>query len=323
MAAVDVFVPCYNYGRYLRDCVNSVLKQDGVEVRVLILDDASTDETPAVGQHLAERDGRVEYRRHPENRGHVRTYNEGIEWAAAAYCLLLSADDLLTRGALARATGLMEAHPGVGLTYGEPVRTETPEFDAVPPPGSYAVEVIPGPAFVERCCDAGTNLVEAVTAVVRTRVQKQVGGYRPELPHSCDLEMWLRCAAVAGVGRVHAPQGFYRRHATNMSNGYAQQKEFYQIRDAFHSFFAAAGDGLPGALRLRGLADQRLATEAFYIANEAFNAGDLARCGQMLVEAKALCAEVRKLRGWRMLQIKRLLGNRVWNYMRPLLQASN
>ena len=47
MSRVDVIVPCYNYGRFLRECVESVLSQP-VDVRVLIIDDASTDDTPQV-----------------------------------------------------------------------------------------------------------------------------------------------------------------------------------------------------------------------------------------------------------------------------------
>ena len=43
MSSVDVFVPCYRYGHFLRECVKSVLSQSGVSVRVLIIDDASPD----------------------------------------------------------------------------------------------------------------------------------------------------------------------------------------------------------------------------------------------------------------------------------------
>ena len=46
---VDVIVPCYNYGDVLEACVNSVLTQHDVDVRVLVMDDASSDTTEAVG----------------------------------------------------------------------------------------------------------------------------------------------------------------------------------------------------------------------------------------------------------------------------------
>ena len=76
MSRVDVIVPCYNYGRFLRECVESVLTQP-VDVRVLIIDDASTDDTPEVAAALAAEDGRVEFRRHAVNRGHIAYLQRG------------------------------------------------------------------------------------------------------------------------------------------------------------------------------------------------------------------------------------------------------
>ncbi|KIX78669.1 hypothetical protein SF23_05285 [Streptomyces sp. MBRL 10] len=54
--------------------------------------------------------------------------------------------------------------------------------------------------------------------VVRTALQRKVGGYDPELPHAGDIEMWMRLAAHADVGYVRgADQAFYRVHGNNMS----------------------------------------------------------------------------------------------------------
>src|SRR5580692_6786433 len=111
LSRIDVIVPCYNYGRFLDQCVNSVLGQVGVDVRVLVIDDASPDNTAEIAAALAREDPRVNVVRHNKNKGHIKTYNEGIEWASADYMLLLSADDYLLPGALARATKLMNAHP--------------------------------------------------------------------------------------------------------------------------------------------------------------------------------------------------------------------
>jgi glycosyltransferase involved in cell wall biosynthesis len=96
VSAVDVVIPCSNYARFLERCVSSVLEQPGVDVRVLIIDDTSKDDSEAVGRKLAAADSRVEFRRHEVNKGHIATYNEGLlGWASAEYCLLLSADDVL------------------------------------------------------------------------------------------------------------------------------------------------------------------------------------------------------------------------------------
>jgi glycosyltransferase involved in cell wall biosynthesis len=119
MSAVDVVVPCYNYGRYLKGCVNSIISQRDFAVRVLIIDDASSDDTPVVGEQFAANDSRVGFRRHSANLGHIRTFNEGImDWARAPYSLLLSAADALAPGALARVVKVVDSHNDVGMTYG-------------------------------------------------------------------------------------------------------------------------------------------------------------------------------------------------------------
>ena len=74
---VGVVIPAYNYARYLRECVDSVLAQRDVDVRVLIVDDCSSDETPALCAELAA-DPRVTFIRHERNRGHIASVNEGL-----------------------------------------------------------------------------------------------------------------------------------------------------------------------------------------------------------------------------------------------------
>jgi len=320
LPGVAVIIPCYNYGRFLRECVESVLTQAGVSVRILIIDDCSTDDSEAVGQQLAAEDSRIEYRRHAVNRGHVATYNEGLDWASVDYLLLLSADDLVTQGALGRAVGLMQKYPEVGMTFGEVVRTNTPDFAAVPAPSTYLTQVIPGPDFVEECVRKCNNLVEAATAVVRTSVQKTIGGYRKDLPHCCDFEMWLRCASVSAIGRISAPQGFYRRHGANMSTAYVERKGYDQLRAAFESFFREFGHRLPERTRLEAQLRQGLATEAFFLANESYETGNAAQCSALLTEAQELWPNVLQLRGWRRLRLKRVLGGRIWRIIRPLLK---
>ena len=113
MSGIDVVVPSYNYAQFLTRCVSSILDQQDINVRVLIIDDASSDDTPQVGQRLAALDPHVEFRRHEVNCGPIATYNEGLlGWASAKYSLL-SADDMLAPAALARATRLMDRHGDV------------------------------------------------------------------------------------------------------------------------------------------------------------------------------------------------------------------
>lgn len=160
MSQVDVIVPCYGYGHFLEECVDSVLAQEGVVVRVLILDDASPDRTAEVAAGLAAGDGRVAFRRHAANRGHIATYNEGLAWASSEYTLLLDADDVLTPGALLRAARLMDDHPEVGMCYGRARITRDPgkePFDAAPDTAAW--RVVAGPEWIEGFCAKGLNPV--------------------------------------------------------------------------------------------------------------------------------------------------------------------
>src|SRR4051794_626994 len=216
---VSVVIPCYRYGRYLRQCVESVLEQEGVEPRVLIIDDASPDDSANVALALAAEDDRVEVRVHRVNRGHIATYNEGLlEWADGEYSVLLSADDLLTSGSLLRATRVLDANPQVGFVYGRVVRWQ--EGSPRPPASAVAAAttVWPGLEWLRILCRLGHNVVTSPEVVVRTSVQHAIGGYLPELPHTGDAEMWMRFAAHADVAYIRgADQAYYRTHGQNMT----------------------------------------------------------------------------------------------------------
>lgn len=71
-------MPCYQYGHFLRECVESILTRSGPSVRVLVIDDASPDHTAGVARDLVREDSRVTFLRHTRDKGHIATHNEGI-----------------------------------------------------------------------------------------------------------------------------------------------------------------------------------------------------------------------------------------------------
>jgi hypothetical protein len=214
--SVDVVVPCYKYGHYIGTCVRSILEQPGVEVRVTIVDDCSPDGSPEVCARLARSDSRIRLIQHEINKGHIATYNDGLRLASADYVVLLSADDLLAPGSLQRATTLMEEYPNVGLVYGSSISMYTAE-----PPRARTVArswtLWNGEDWIWRLCRTGRNVINCPEVVLRNSVRKTIGDYRPSLPHSGDLDMWLRAAAVSDVGRINgADQAYYRVHPSSM-----------------------------------------------------------------------------------------------------------
>lgn len=283
LSTVDVVVPCYNYGHYLASCVHSVLSQPGVEVRVLIIDDCSSDGTAEIGRQLAAADDRVEFRRHEANRGHIATYNEGlIEWSTGKYVVLLSADDLLAPGSLARAAQIMDADSSIGLVYGRaPYFEKDEELRPIGAGRAWRYKRWSGAEWLERRCRHGNNVISSPEVVVRGAVQRAVGGYRPELPHAGDLEMWLRIAAVSDLAYVRRiPQAFYRVHAASMLRTRYRSTlvDLQQRKAAFDSFFRSQRT-VKGAARLQTLANRALAREALWQACRAYDRNEVEEAG--------------------------------------------
>lgn len=320
MSSIDVIVPCYRYAHFLRQCVESVLSQDVAQIRVLIIDDRSPDNTPQVARALAAQDSRVTVRRHEVNMRHIATFNEGIEWASAKYMLLLSADDYVTPGSLARAVGLMERHPEVGFTFGKAL--ELRDGDSVSNLDAEAFglpRIVRGVVYIaENGC---RNVVPTPTAVVRTSVQKQVGLYRPNLPHSGDMEMWLRFAARASVARFDSYQAVYRQHDANMSLAYYRSSRLPDLQQrlaAIESFFESCNDLLPDAAGLRAHIYRALSRETVSLASSAFNDDQLAVVVELCHFALTLDPSVRRSLPWLKLALKRSIGSSAWRSLHAL-----
>ena len=97
MPFMTVMIPVYNGEDYLRDAVESALSQPCGDLEVLVLDDGSTDSTPAIAAEAAARDPRVRVRSHP-NWGLGRNRNDGMPLVRGELLVFLDHDDALAPG---------------------------------------------------------------------------------------------------------------------------------------------------------------------------------------------------------------------------------
>lgn len=93
---VSAIIPCYNYGKYLSECVDSVLKQTYKNIEIIIINDGSSDNSEKVAKRYAEQHEHVTYVS-KENEGIVKTRNRGIKLAKGEYLIQLDADDWLDK----------------------------------------------------------------------------------------------------------------------------------------------------------------------------------------------------------------------------------
>jgi Glycosyl transferase family 2 len=315
LPTVTVVVPCYRYADVLDGCVNSILTQRGVDVRVLIIDDLSPDDTPAVAQRLVARDSRVQYRRHEVNRGLIATANEGLDWAAkhGDYTVLLSADDQLVPGCLERATSVMEANPSVGMVYGWALYAH--HGRALPRRyGRWLhTKTWAGADWIRLRCQTGFNCISSPEVVVRTSVQRAAGHYDPACTHSSDLNMWLRIAAISDIAHIRGvAQAIYRVHSDSMSR--SDPSVVLSLRErriAFHEAFARVAPVLRGAPALQRMADRALARQALWRASRTVDR-ELTGAPDTVEDLVSFAVETypgsRRLREWRGFTLRRMLG---------------
>jgi glycosyltransferase involved in cell wall biosynthesis len=323
---VSVVVPSYGYGRYLEASIGSILGQEGVDVRVLIIDDASPDDSAADALRIAAREPRVEARIHEVNAGHIATYNEGLlEWAQGDYVVLLSADDLLTPGALVRAVRALEDNPSAGFVYGHPIDWN----DAGPRPAARTTTtgttVWSGQEWLRIVCRLGHTVVSGPTVVVRTELQQRVGGYRGDLPHTADVEMWMRLAAHADVAFVRdCDQAYYRIHGSQMSVERVPLVDLRQRKSAYDALFATEGDRIDDAPALRRRADRAMAKEALWRACRAHERGRTDSVPVDDLEAFALASYdgATRLPEYWGLRWRRRAGPRAASLLQPLMLSA-
>jgi GT2 family glycosyltransferase len=262
MPSIDVAIPNYNYGRYLRECVESVLAQNINDVRILIIDNASTDNSLEVATDLASTTNNIFLEKNRTNMGMHGSFNKAVDWADAKYFLLLHADDLLAPGALQRAIDCLEKNPNVAMTYGYsvPYGVSTRTFDQ-----SEEWKIESGATYIERRCLTAQNPVAASTAVLRTSAQKAAGYYDEKLSLTNDVELWLRVALQGDMASTTAVQGIIRAHADNAS-AYTRERlaaELKELEAAFSVFFAK-DEGTLDVPRLRTQLDSSLAERAYW-----------------------------------------------------------
>lgn len=283
---VGVVVASYNYGRFLNECVRSVLSQVEVDVRVLVMDDASSDDTPEISTELARLDDRVETFRNQVNLGHIATFNLGFrlmdERHHPDYVVKLDADDAVADGAFARAIALMEAERSVSLVYGRPRRVVGDSLStlsrrrAVGRPRSSRT-VWPGEAWLRERCRSGNGCISNPEVVMRGEAFRRVGGQMNErLSHTYDFEMWLRLAAVGDVGHIDDHyQGIYRIHGNSMMRT-VNSGPVVDLRgrlEAFNSLDTAPFDHIRARDQLVAQARRRVAQQAVDAACRAYERG--------------------------------------------------
>jgi len=198
---VSVVVPAWNAERFLAATLESALAQQGPSCEVIVVDDGSTDGTPAV---IAGFGDRIRSRRIENSGGPSRPRNVGIAMARGELIALLDSDDLMLPGALRTATAAYAAHPDAGLLCGDyrvidgqgrvTVERGLAGYrrfrGALRPLAGVDLGLLPAREAFHQMLWA--NFVGTSGVVLRREVLRDVGPFDEALPNGDDRDMWLR-----------------------------------------------------------------------------------------------------------------------------------
>jgi CMP-N-acetylneuraminic acid synthetase len=205
--AVSVYIPCHNYGRFLLGAVASVERQSHSDWELLVVDDGSSDETPALLDRLSRR-GRVRVFRNEPPHGHRTVANQCFNEARAPFVLRLDADDELHPRALELLVQETIRNPSVGIVF--------PDYYYLDERGRVTgVECLPS---VDGAYQATSVPPHGAGSLVSRELVQRFGGFDEALSRQDGHELWLRMLeAGAGVCHLPIPLFYYRQHPRSLS----------------------------------------------------------------------------------------------------------
>lgn len=224
---MTIIVPTYDRAGLLGETIDSVLAQDYDDLELLVLDDGSTDSTPALLRHYAARHPRERFRweRH-DNIGQARTLNRGFELARGDVLGYLSSDDLLLPGAVRKLARALTP-PDVALAY--------PAYQVIDERGDVVETMLP-PEYSTAEALRLHNCIVHVGALYKRSVVEQVGGWDPQFTNVADLDWCLRASATGRFVRIAEPLACWRRHpdSANFAPGLDAAREQPALLDKFY-----------------------------------------------------------------------------------------
>jgi glycosyltransferase involved in cell wall biosynthesis len=228
---VTVGVPCFNYGRFLPEAVESVLASTFQDFEILVINDGSTD--PPTLDALAAIEGRDPRIRvvHQENQGLAAARNKGAALARGKYVVSLDADDRLDPTYLEKTVWVLEHHPEYAFCYSL-VRMFGAE-DSIWKTEPFSLEK----ALRYNHVPTG--------AVFRREAWIEARGFRDELYGQDDWNFWITLGAKGWEGcLINEVLFYYRKHQASMWSSLREQEREATARRirALHGYLVGQGD---------------------------------------------------------------------------------
>lgn len=207
---VSIVIPCHNYGQFVKTAIESVTLQEGFDkCELLVIDDASTDNSLQIIQDAIEGLPNAQLIPKPVNQGVAKARNTGVLAAKGKYILALDADDMLNKDALKILATHLELDRSLGVAFGYIANIEGKPFtDWLTKPFDYNKQVDGTWNQIPTCC------------MYRRQDAMRVGLYRPYMQPAEDADLFTRLITFTGKRAqrvIDSPTFFYRMHNDSLS----------------------------------------------------------------------------------------------------------
>ena len=232
LPVVSVIIPTYNCANFIKSAIDSVLKQRGCSLDLIVVDDGSTDETEDILKEYYQQ-GLLNYYKQ-KNKGSASARNLGIKKAKGEYICFLDADDTLHENSIFERLIVYENYPKIGLLctdfhqktfdgnkhnfYSELTSREKFLNDAIKYnkliDGNVYIfdkEIFYDP-LVLRC------LIWTGTVMIAKRIFEDVGVFNENLRIAQDIELWFRIARKYEIAFLDLPTATYLLHENGVTN---------------------------------------------------------------------------------------------------------
>jgi glycosyltransferase involved in cell wall biosynthesis len=221
---VSVIVTAHNYGKYLPECLESVVRQNYSDYELIVVNDGSTDNTSSILDHYRGQYPDKIQTIELDGAGLATACNTGIKASKGEYIIRLDADDYFDENILLVESNVLDNDPNIHMVY--------PDYYQI---NKYG-ELID--SFRLSKVNDEVKLLDrsplAAGAMYRRYSYDAIGGYNEKLRYQEDYDFWIRFIDKFNVYNVNLPLMYYRKHGQSMSNNFeARMKARQYVKKKF------------------------------------------------------------------------------------------
>ena len=210
---VSIIVPCYNHEKYIEECILSIVNQTYKNIELIVIDDGSKDNSPAILERLQKQYGF--FLECQSNMGLSKTLNKAIRnYSKGKYIAGSGSDDFLVLDRIEKQVRYAEAHPEYAMVCGKAYMVDE------------AGKIIEGFSIIDPVVDPVKDLtfeslierdpIPSSTVLIKKDVLEECGGYNENTIVE-DLDLWLKVAYRYKIGYMDDYFVYYRWHGQNIT----------------------------------------------------------------------------------------------------------